>query len=283
LEYRLGLYEKAMPNSLTLVEKLRETARAGFDFMEISIDETDERLSRLEWSCAEKKSLLEKMSETGIRIETLCLSAHRRYSLGSEDRDTAQKGMQIFSSAIGLAADLGIRIIQLAGYDVYYTASSSQTRERFLRHLQSGVEWAAARGVLLAFETMETDFMNTVSKAFDVVSRINSPFLQIYPDIGNITNAAKSAGGSPIDDFRKGHGRIAAVHLKETVPGRFREVPFGTGHVDFQGCIEEALAEGVRLFVAEFWHDGQPNWRETDDSVRRFFREKFDRLAMRRG
>ena len=30
---------------------------------------------------------------------------------------------------------------------------------------------------------------------------------------------------------------LCAMHLKETVPGVFREVPFGTGHVDFQKAV----------------------------------------------
>ena len=40
--YTLGLYEKSMPNTLTWKEKLLEAREAGFDFVEISIDETAE-------------------------------------------------------------------------------------------------------------------------------------------------------------------------------------------------------------------------------------------------
>ena len=39
--YTLGLYEKAMPGSLTWKEKLMAAKSAGYDFVEISIDETD--------------------------------------------------------------------------------------------------------------------------------------------------------------------------------------------------------------------------------------------------
>ena len=41
--YTLGLYEKAMPGSLTWKEKLLAAKSAGYDFVEISIDETDEK------------------------------------------------------------------------------------------------------------------------------------------------------------------------------------------------------------------------------------------------
>lgn len=46
--YRLGLYEKSMPNTLSLPEKLAEAKKAGFDYLELSIDESDEKLSRLD-------------------------------------------------------------------------------------------------------------------------------------------------------------------------------------------------------------------------------------------
>ena len=39
--YTLGLYEKAMPAELTWKEKLEAARDAGYDFVEISIDETD--------------------------------------------------------------------------------------------------------------------------------------------------------------------------------------------------------------------------------------------------
>ncbi|HKM06724.1 MAG TPA: hypothetical protein VJ869_07010 [Sphaerochaeta sp.] len=45
--YSLGLYEKALPATLSWKEKLKFAQEAGFDFFEISIDETEDKLSRL--------------------------------------------------------------------------------------------------------------------------------------------------------------------------------------------------------------------------------------------
>ncbi|MBN2628836.1 MAG: L-ribulose-5-phosphate 4-epimerase, partial [Spirochaetales bacterium] len=80
--YRLGLYGKSMPHSLSLEEKLVETGKARFDFMEISIDETDEKLGRLKWSREERDSLIAAMRRTGVPILTMCLSGHRKFPLG---------------------------------------------------------------------------------------------------------------------------------------------------------------------------------------------------------
>ena len=45
----LGIYEKALPPGLSWPERLAVAKACGFDFVEISIDETDTRLARLDW------------------------------------------------------------------------------------------------------------------------------------------------------------------------------------------------------------------------------------------
>lgn len=257
----LGLYEKSMPNALGLEQKLASAAEFGFDFLEISIDESEEKLARLRWSAAQRKDLIDAAYRTGTPIKTMCLSGHRKYPIGSADAPTRQRGMQIMREAIDLAADLGIRIIQLAGYDCYYEPSTEHTRARFCENLEVCAALAARQGVVLAFETMETEFMNTVAKAMHYVRLIDSPYLQIYPDLGNITNAALASGGSVEDDLLCGRGHLVAMHLKESLPGIFREVPYGRGHVDFDGAIRTARSLGVGLYLAEFWDTGRDDWR----------------------
>jgi L-ribulose-5-phosphate 3-epimerase len=260
--YFLGLYEKSMPDSRSLKEKLIETKRAGFDFMEISIDETDEKLGRLQWSANERLELVRAMSETGCRIMTMCLSGHRKFPLGCEEEEKSIRSIQIMAEAIDLAVDLGIRIIQIAGYDEYYLPSTPTTRRLFLENLRRSVDMASKKGVNLAFETMETEFMNTVGKAMHYVDTLQSPYLQVYPDLGNITNAALQYGTSVTADLQSARGHLAAMHLKESLPGKFREIPYGTGHVNFLEGIRAARECGVNLFVGEFWYVGNHDWQE---------------------
>ena len=170
--------------------------------------------------------------------------------------------MQIMEKAIQLADDLGIRIIQLAGYDVYYEESTPDSVRLFKENLAKATEMAAAKGVVLAFETMETEFMNTTAKSMEYVNLINSPWLGVYPDSGNLTNAAVSYGSDVLEDLETGRGHIFALHLKETVPGKFREIPFLTGHVDFGAVIAKAWDLGIRRFVTEMWDVGKAEWKE---------------------
>ena len=274
--YRLGLYEKAMPAELTWREKLSAARDSGFDHVEISVDETEEKLSRLDWTAGERRDLLSAMEETDVPIRSMCLSGHRRYPLGSPDGKTRARGLEIMDRAVDLAAGLGIRIIQLAGYDVYYEQSTEKTRELFADGLRKAVCMAAKSGVALGFETMETPFMDTVEKAMRYVDRIGSPYLGVYPDIGNLQNAAVLYGKPAAEDLRAGSGHIFAAHLKETLPGRYREVPFSTGHTDYLGCLSRLKEQNVRLYVGECWYKGSPEWREDLRFAARFLRGKLD-------
>lgn len=259
--YEIGIYEKAMPNSLTLKEKLIAAKEIGYDFLELSIDETEEKLERLNWSKEFIDNLIKDMLEQKISIRSLCLSGQRKYPMGSLDEKTRKKSMEIIEKAIILANALGVRIIQLAGYDVYYEKSTEKTKELFLKNLKKAVQIASKYGVVLAFETMETDFMDTVKKAKEVVDIINSPFLMIYPDLGNIKNSSIMYNKNILDDIKEGSGKIVAAHIKESVPGKYREVPFLKGHVNFKDCLSLLWDLGVRRFVTELWYTGEEDFK----------------------
>ena len=137
-KHKLGIYEKALPKNISWQDRLSIAKACGFDFVEISIDETDERLARLDWSEKERIQLVKAIIKTGVTIPSMCLSGHRRFPFGSRDEATRARAYEIMEKAIKLAVDLGIRTIQLAGYDVYYEEQDEGTLQRF----QEGLEWA---------------------------------------------------------------------------------------------------------------------------------------------
>lgn len=139
----LGIYEKALPAGECWLERLKLAKALGFDFVEMSLDETDARLARLDWSPEQRLALVKAVAETGVRVPSMCLSAHRRFPLGSEDDAVRHQGLEIMRKAIRLAQDVGIRVIQLAGYDVYYQQANDETRRRFRDGLKQSVEMAS--------------------------------------------------------------------------------------------------------------------------------------------
>jgi hexulose-6-phosphate isomerase len=255
-QHPLGIYEKALPAHLSWPERLALAKACGFDFVEMSVDETDHRLARLDWTKAERLSLVGAMIETGVTIPSMCLSGHRRFPFGSHDPVIRQQAYDLMDRAIQLAKDIGIRTIQLAGYDVYYESRDEGTVARFAEGMAWAVERAAAAQVMLAVEIMDTEFMNSISKWKDWDRQLASPWFTVYPDVGNL-----SAWGNDVSaELELGIDRIAAIHLKDTQPvtdtskGQFRDVPFGSGCVDFVSVFRKLKQINYRgAFLIEMW------------------------------
>ncbi|MBB5191998.1 L-ribulose-5-phosphate 3-epimerase [Silvimonas terrae] len=254
----LGIYEKALPLHHNWPERLAVARELGFDFVEMSVDETDARLARLDWSITERRAFPNAVLESGLRVPSMCFSGHRRFPLGSEDDAVREHGLELMRKAINFAADTGIRTIQLAGYDEYYQPGNARTRARFRQGLQQAVAWAARAQVTLAMEIMDTPLMNSISKALGYAEALNSPWFQLYPDIGNL-----SAWDNDVElEIMAGRGRIAAIHVKDTRPGKFKNVPFGEGIVDFEACFRWLWQSGYRgAWLIEMWsgeHSADP-------------------------
>lgn len=248
----LGIYEKALSAGECWRERLQLAASLEFDFVEMSIDETDERLARLDWSREQRFSLVQAIADTGVRVPSICLSAHRRYPLGSEDDEIRNHGLEIMRKAIKFAQDVGVRVIQLAGYDVYYQQANDETRRRFREGLTQAVEMASRAQVTLAMEIMDYPLMNSISKAMGYAHYLNNPWFQLYPDIGNL-----SAWDNDVQmELEAGRGHIVAVHVKDTKPGVFKNVPFGSGVVAFEDCFATLKRSGYRgPYLIEMWSE----------------------------
>ena len=279
-EYYLGLYEKSMPNTLSWEEKLKVVKEAGFDYLEMSIDETEEKLARLDQSVDEIEKAIEK---TGVPIKSICLSGHRKYPLGSHDPKIRERGMEIMEKAICLAARLGVRVIQLAGYDVYYEESDEETKALFLEEMKKSVEMASHAGVILAMEIMDTPFVGTILRAMHYIKEIRSPYFKIYPDMGNLTQFSADVES----EFELGISETVAIHVKETNPGVFKCVPFGEGTVRFTDIFKKLKdLNYTGMFLIEMWADNTKKQTmeeavETIRQARLFVEDKMEQAGIK--
>ncbi|MCT4604594.1 MAG: L-ribulose-5-phosphate 3-epimerase [Marinisporobacter sp.] len=256
-ENPVGIYEKAIPNQFKWTEKVKIAKEAGFDFIEMSVDESDERLSRLEWTKAEREELKDILKENNFHIRSMCLSGHRRFPFGSKDKNKREKAYKIMDQAIELATDLGIRNIQLAGYDVYYEDSDEATKKMFIDGLKYAAQKATSENIMLSIEIMDTELIGTISRCLEFIKEVKSPWLQIYPDLGNLTQWAED----PSLELEKGFEHIVAIHLKDTKPGVFKCVPFGEGTVDFSKLFKKLSSLCYHgPFLIEMWADHEKEY-----------------------
>ena len=253
----IGLYEKALPDALSWEERLAAAGQAGFDFMEISIDESDERLSRLDWTASERAALRRSIANTGVKIMSMCLSGHRKYPLGSHSPEIRRQGQDILRKAIDFAGDVGLRVVQVMGYDVFYETSDDETRVNFIDGLRLGARWASQSGVMLGLENLDTPFVENLSTALSIIREIDSPWLRLYPDIGNLS----AAGYYPPDELTLAKGQLLGVHVKDAMPKVIRGIPFEKGIVPFRETFQALVKTGFwGLIGIEIWgsmHTGE--------------------------
>ena len=261
---RIGLYEKAMPNNLPWEDKLIKAKELGFDFVEISVDESDEKRARLDWSDEEIYALRDLCQKHNMPLQSMCLSAHRKFPFGSEDKSVQEEAYRIMQKAISLAYKLGIRCIQLAGYDVYYEQQSETTHARFIQGMKDSAKMAEHAGIMLGVEIMDTPYLNSLCK-FEVLKReVSSPYFMAYPDVGNITGWNYDT----CTELKLSQDHIIQIHLKDTLKvtdtckGQFRDLIIGEGEVDFNAIFKTLVDINYTApLVIEMWAQDE-QWAE---------------------
>lgn len=278
-QHYFGIYEKAFPSDMSWEERFSAAKKLGFDYIELSIDESDERLSRLDWTPKETEELRHLAAEYELPFRSMCLSAHRRFPFGSEDEQIQTRAREIMEKAIRLSERLGIRVIQLAGYDVYYEKSSSASVRRFRAAMLWAAQLAEQAQMMLGMEIMDTCFLNSISKHMSYESMIHSPWYRVYPDLGNLSAWPEN---DVEVELAQGISSIVGVHLKDTLavtddfPGQFKGVPFGSGCVDFPARFAQLERLGYRgPYMMEMWHSGKKRDSAEIAAAKKWMEEQF--------
>lgn len=245
----LGIYEKAISNRLTWEQKLLLARESGFDFIEMGIDGTEERLSRL-YDPAAAGLVKAATAAVGVPICTLALTANRTYPLGSEDAAVRGRGLELVQRALALAEESGIGLVHLAGYDELGDRRNGRTRELFFDSVRRIMRMAEGSPVTLAIETMDSPFMGSCSDIAALCAELGQGRLRCYADIGNLS----SRGLDVSAELLAGGSLIAGLHLKDATAGVCRDVPFGEGIVDFRAALRTLDGMGYRGYMtAEAW------------------------------
>ena len=270
-----GVYEKAL--RLRSLEKLFDTAAScGYETFELSLDSTDQRMARLDWNAAERQAVRNAASNSGIKLLTTCLSGGKRYPLGSSNLELVHKGLEMTEKAIALCGDLGIRVIQLSGFDVYdQEPRTAETQKRYVENLFQCVQMAEKACVTLAIEPVEGNLL-AVRDTMQVIRAINSCWLQLYPDGANIN----SLGIDPIRELPYGAGHIVAVHMRDSIIDCYdATIPFGTGCLDFEGVFRQlADMKFCGPLVVEMWNTEAPDDRERIIQARTYMEQCIEKV-----
>lgn len=257
-EITLGIYEKALRWNGDWDLFFAQARDAGFSFVDLSVDESPERQARLDWSWNKCQEVRAAAHNNEIMIGGICLSVHRKVAPGSADPNVRAKALDIYYKGIDLCYNLGVPILQVAGYFAYYEDADPDARGRYIDTLRAALPYATRRGVTLAIENVDGNDISAIDDAMAVLEEIPSPYLQIYPDLGNIAEH----GGNETKELQAGENRMMAIHIKDVLPGQPRRIPIGEGVANFPRAFAELKRQGFcgRMMI-EMWND------EAEDSA----------------
>ncbi len=268
--FPLVLYEKAlMPHEWS--KMFEDTAQLGFDGFEISVDESDGRLARLDWTEQDCLHVIRAAKDAGVLLQSLCFSGQRRFPMGSADPVIVQQSLLMMTKCIRLCQSLGIRVLQVAGYDVFYEPSSPETYRRYIDNLAKMVRVAERHGVMLAIEPVEKGVLS-VKMALDIINEIHSPFLQVYPDIANMA----SLGIDYFPQIEAGLGHIVQIHIRDALPNFFYGVDLGAGIIDFAKTFQLFNCLGLTCPLnLEMWNLENPRYMDILRNAMQFIQRHF--------
>ena len=275
---RLGIYEKALIDVGTWPAFFAQVPEAGFTFVDLSIDESAERAARLDWDRATRREVRDAAADAGVQIGGLCLSLHRSIMPGSADPAMRARAAEVYRKGIRLAADLGVGVVQVAGYYAYYEPDDPAARQRYIDTLLAALPYAAREGVVLGIENVDGHDIASVPDVMELVELADSPWVQCYPDVGNIAGHGGQAG----PELRAGEGHLVALHVKDVLPGQPRRVPFGAGIADFDAAFVELARQGWSgRVMLEMWHDDAPDSITKCRAAREFIETKLAAAGLR--
>ncbi|MBM7583393.1 hexulose-6-phosphate isomerase [Caldicoprobacter guelmensis] len=209
-----GINVWSFKKGMTVAECMAMAKDAGFEGIELSLDEEGE----VSLNSSEKDILrIKKIAQdTGIEIASLATGLYWTYPVSSSDPKIRQKSKDIVKKQLETAALLGtdgILVVpgmvaglspdsEVVQYDIAY--------ERALEAFMELKEEAEAIKVSICLENVWNKFLLSPLEMRDFIDKINSPYVGIYLDVGNIIYT-----GYPEHWIRILGKRIKKVHFKD--------------------------------------------------------------------
>lgn len=221
------------PFSTASFHLLQKIKTAGYDIIEVAVEDA----ALIDWN-----ELITRARDLDLKI-TISGAFGEDRDISSTDPRIRDQGLRYIADCVAIAAKVGSPVF---GGPVYSAVGKTrivspeqkkQERDWCIDGLIASAKVAADHGVIIGLEPLnrfETDMINTVDQALELVKEVNSPYLQILLDTFHANIEEKNI---PAAIRRIGKGLLCHIQGNESDRG----TP-GTGHLDWVG-IKDALAE----------------------------------------
>lgn len=260
-----GINIWSFPSSMNVEACIKVAKEAGFDGIELALNETGE-LS-LESNESEIKRYRQLADDHGIELTSLASGLYWTYALTSGKAEIRQKAKDIVKKQLESAAILGVDTILVVpgAVGVDFIPDSEvvpydQAYDYALEGIGELSEVADSFKVSIGIENVWNKFLLSPLELRDFIDKINSPYVGSYFDVGNVLYA-----GYPEHWISILNKRIKKVHFKDyrrAAGGLHGFVDLLAGDVNYPEVVKALQAIGYEDYViAEmipgYTHHGQ--------------------------
>ena len=281
--YKLGLYEKAKAPNLSWKDKFDICLKSGFDFMELSLDESIEKKNRLKWNKSQKKDFLDAQKEVGISVPSINISTFKNLVFVDE-KQVFVDAVNLFKEIVDFAYSLNISNIQITSFPFSGKLSVGERENIFVDFLKEITDYICGRNMYISFETQDNGLITNTVSSMKIIEKVNSPWLRYYPDLGNLINFGNlkekyNGKNDAVENDLKVAKGIRFCHIKETNENHDRRIEFGSGndHAQYVRHFQLLKELGCEYFVAEFWYKENCGYKRIED-VASFLRKRLDEV-----
>lgn len=237
------------PKQMPLAECFRQAKNAGFDAIEVPMQEELAPTA----SADEVKAIGEQAGKAGVAIAALWVSPLGSNPLNHPDAEVRARGVESIQKAIEFAGYLncdGLLLVPgYVGYGNKFFQGYEVTYERITAELRKALPYAEKAKVIMAVENVGNRFLVSPLDARSFVDQFRSPWLAFFFDVGNILTH-----GFPQDWILTLGPRIKRLHVKNrrVMPRGPQGPPGGLleGDVDWKAVMSALVQVNYRGFIS---------------------------------
>jgi sugar phosphate isomerase/epimerase len=193
--------------------------------------------------------------ETGARFLLDPWHKHQPTLLSERPADR-QRRLDFLRRAVDVATALGADAVSFWSGRPPEDSPAEALMDRLAEGCRSLAEYAAERGVRLAFEPEPGMFVDTMDRFAELHARVDHPNFGLTLDVGHLY----CTGETPVaPHLRRWRDRLWNVHLEDMRHGVHAHLMFGEGEVDFSevlaGLREVGYAGGVHVELSRHGHE----------------------------
>ncbi len=176
------------PPYFTVKECIENAKKAGFDGIEINMEETKHGMPSLIMDSTKDEiiQILKIAQENKIPISSVATGLHWKYPLTDDDPNVRKKGIEIVEKMINAAKILQTDAILVVPGVVNENVSYAQAYERSLNALKALSKKAEAEKVYIGIENVWNKFLLSPIEMKRFIDEIGSSYVRFYFDVGNV-------------------------------------------------------------------------------------------------